>query len=124
MCLSRGTTTSFQHLFAAPTGYLSLPRNKLVGVPENVNLRGLFYMDISFNNIVGTIPQDWMSGRDSMIRLHHLYIDHNQFSGPVPQEITEIGNGRLEQLYISDNLFTGTFPGNYSSADFLQRLEM
>jgi Leucine-rich repeat (LRR) protein len=105
--------------------YLSLHRNYLTGsIPTNMNLRNLVYMDLSFNALTGTIPIDWMTGKDAVSRLHTLYLDHNKLSGPLSTLIPALGNGRLEQLFLNDNSFSGTFPGSYQYRDNLQQLEM
>lgn len=89
-----------------------------------MNLRELFYMDLSYNNITGGIPLDWIEGRDTVSSLRHLYLDHNMLTGTLTNSLANLGNGRLEQLILNDNQFYGTFPAGYQTADFLQQLEM
>ena len=89
-----------------------------------MNLRDLFYLDFSFNNITGGFPLDWVEGNNGLTHLHHLYLDHNSMSGTLPTTLPLLGNGRLEEMFINDNKFYGTFPGGYANADFLQQLEM
>jgi hypothetical protein len=106
-------------------GYLSLHMNHLEGtIPSNMNLRDLFYIDLSFNNLTGSIPIDWIEGRNILSGLHHLYLDHNMMSGSLPTTLPTIGNGRLEQMFLDDNRFTGVFPGGFVNVNFLQQLEM
>ena len=60
------------------TGYLSLHKNQLSGpLPENMNLRHLFYLDLSSNQFYGLIPRDWSVGPNRLTLMRHLYLDHN-----------------------------------------------
>lgn len=81
-----------------------------------MNLRQLRYMDLGHNNIGGSIPSDW--GMD-FIRLDVLHLDHNKFTGSVPETITATGNHRVEVLSLDNNAFTGTLPGNHEVTTLL-----
>merc|ERR1712070_573471 len=71
-------------------------------LPSSINkLKSLIYIDISRNNISGTIPdldlpslegmyasQNWLSGgfpTGNFPELWRLFIDHNRLSGSLPQ---------------------------------------
>ena len=69
---------------------------------EGSRLRQLYYMDLGRNSFSGTIPP-----MDEYVRLRHLYLDHNNFEGQLPQNIVNTGDGRLESLFVNDNRFTG-----------------
>ena len=102
-------------------GYLSLHQNQLTGaLPEFMNLRSLFYLDLSSNFFSGSIPHDWSSGRDRLNRLRHVYLDHNRFEGELLPTFSQIGNGRVETLMLSNNRFTGRFPGNWTKLEDLE----
>ena len=49
-------------------------------------------VDLSFNQLRGRIPEDWAIQGLAMIRLRHLYLDHNRFTGPLPSILPTIGN--------------------------------
>ena len=81
-------------------------------IPTDWNLRKLYYLDLGKNDLTGTVPLDWTTGRDNMDSLKILYLDHNRLTGELPSDfIAETGNGRLQSLIVNDNLFTGEFPG-------------
>lgn len=89
-------------------GQFNVRFNQMTGtIPSNLQLRQLFYMDLSFNQFSGTIPPDL--GTES-VRLRHLYLDHNRFEGTFPSQVL---NQQLKALTLNDNQFTGTFPGNH-----------
>ena len=76
-------------------------------IPENLKLRQLFYFDLERNQFSGTLPA--ILGSD-FVRLKHLHLDHNRFTGPVPDSIANAGNGRLLTLSLNDNQLTGALP--------------
>lgn len=107
------------------TGIISLSDNNIGGsFPENMNLRHLWYLDVAFNRMNGSIPEDWSLGNNTFSQLHHLYLHHNRFSSTLPFSFSELGNGRMEQLLISDNNFSGTVPGYYRIRNYMQQLEL
>lgn len=79
-------------------------------IPSNMRLRQLFLADLGNNRFSSTLPPDF--GTES-VRLRHLYLDKNNFSGTFPSEILNAGDGRLRTLVLNDNKFTGVFPGNH-----------
>jgi len=106
-------------------GYLSLHKNQLSGpLPENMNLRHLFYLDLSSNQFYGLIPRDWSAGPNRLTLIRHLYLDHNTFQGNLDPTFPQMGNSRIAQMFLSDNLFTGPFPGNWLNHDHLQQFEI
>mmetsp|Transcript_17183 Transcript_17183/g.41834 ORF Transcript_17183/g.41834 Transcript_17183/m.41834 type:complete len:153 (+) Transcript_17183:506-964(+) len=85
--------------------------NQMTGtIPENLKLRQMWYFDLGRNQFSGTLPIQL--GLD-YVRLRHLHLDHNRFTGPVPEEIVNAGNGRLLSLNLNDNQLTGALPGNH-----------
>ena len=81
-------------------------------------------MDLGRNNFTGPLPSDWWTGGDSLVRLRHLFLDHNQFTGVLPDEFPEIGGGRLNQLTMAFNDFEGVFPGSWDPINKLVALEI
>ncbi|CAJ1962917.1 unnamed protein product [Cylindrotheca closterium] len=93
--------------------YFNVHRNQMTGtIPSNMRLRQLFSFDLGNNAFSGTLPPDF--GTES-VRLRHLYLDYNGFSGTFPSEVLNAGDGRLITLFINNNEFTGTFPGDHKS---------
>lgn len=91
----------------------------------NWNLRNLFYLDLGHNDLTGTVPLDWTSGRDQLNRLRVLYLNNNRLSGELPVDfIAELGNGRCEMIILHDNQFTGQIPGQYTVLNHLDIIEV
>ena len=77
--------------------------NQMTGtIPGNLKLRHLYYMDLGRNKFTGTIPLDLET---EYVRLRHLNLDHNNFSGNA--NVINAGDGRLHSLLLNDNQFTG-----------------
>lgn len=70
--------------------------------------------------MTGSLPTDWWAGSDSLLRIRHLYLNDNHFSGEIPQEFTTMGFGRIDQVVLHNNQFEGTFPGGWDPVEFLQ----
>ena len=80
-------------------------------IPSGLNLDKMFYFDLSFNELSGTLPSDL--GEDFDV-LRHLYLDHNQFGGTIPESYATVGNSRIINLHLNDNLLTGSVPAGWS----------
>ncbi|KAL3941686.1 MAG: hypothetical protein SGBAC_003999 [Bacillariaceae sp.] len=93
--------------------YFNVHRNQMTGsIPSNMRLRSLYWMDLGDNQFSGEVPEEF--GPES-VRLRHLLLDHNKFSGTFPSSALNAGDGRLDELFINDNEFSGTFPGDHKS---------
>lgn len=65
----------------------------------------MFYLDLSFNNLSGNLPPG-----DGFASLKQLYLDHNHFTGTIPESYPMIASGRLYVLTLNDNMLTGGVP--------------
>lgn len=90
-------------------------------IPANLMLRHMYFLDLGRNRFRGQLPADL--GVD-YVRLRHLYLDNNQFTGTVPQSIINAGEGRLRSLSLNDNQFVGALPGSHQSTQFLNVFEV
>ncbi|OEU20277.1 L domain-like protein, partial [Fragilariopsis cylindrus CCMP1102] len=95
-----------------PLEYFNVYSNQLTGtIPDDLRLRNVIYFDIGRNSLTGKLPNDIGT---KFISLRHLYLDHNDFRGTIPDSYNTVGNGRLESFSIDHNRFTGTVPGERS----------
>lgn len=91
-------------------------------IPEGMALRKAFFFDLSFNKFSGTLPADM--GVD-FVRLRNLYLDHNEFVGPIPESYAAIGDNQLWNLYLNDNALTGSVPTGWAKGNiFLDTLSV
>ncbi|CAJ1962925.1 unnamed protein product [Cylindrotheca closterium] len=101
--------------------YFNIHRNQMTGViPSNMRLRQMFYMDLGFNRISGTLPQEF---GDQAVRLRHLFLDHNEFLGTLPESYVVAGQRRIKTLFVNDNNLSGVFPGNATLFQKMQELK-
>jgi len=66
-------------------------------------------MDLGHNKFSGTLPLEL---RTEYVLLRHLYLDHNDFLGTLPESDVVTGQGRINTLYVNDNKLSGPFPGH------------
>jgi hypothetical protein len=76
-----------------------------------LNLINATYIDLSFNNLSGSIPSDLGS---QSISLRQLYLDHNNFTSTIPETLSITGTGALVSLYLNDNMLTGGLPTSWA----------
>ncbi|CAJ1967474.1 unnamed protein product [Sphenostylis stenocarpa] len=111
------------------TGYLGRLLN---------NLQNLKQFDVSFNNILGEIPQglppnathinmacNYFSQNiphslSTMTKLRHLNLSHNFLYGSIGNVFTGLDN--LKEMDLSNNNFTGDLPSSFGSLTTLDRL--
>jgi hypothetical protein len=104
---------------------LSLYQNFLSGpIPDGLNLRHLYYLDLSHNRFNGTLPTEWADEAYGLTNIRLLYLEHNELQGDIPSNWPAIGNGRVETLHMAHNQLTGRIPGGYYPRTFLQSLEL
>eukprot|EP00656_Telonema_subtile_P003039 TRINITY_DN1139_c0_g1_i3.p2 TRINITY_DN1139_c0_g1~~TRINITY_DN1139_c0_g1_i3.p2 ORF type:complete len:206 (-),score=46.57 TRINITY_DN1139_c0_g1_i3:239-856(-) len=59
---------------------------------------------------------------DSLVKLQHLLLSNNQFTGPIPDTLQHLAE--LKTLSLSGNQFTGAIPTWFSSFTELQQLDV
>ncbi|WVY91735.1 hypothetical protein V8G54_037249 [Vigna mungo] len=82
------------------------------------NLHFMTLIDMSSNNLSGTIPLQMYS----LIGLHSLNLSNNKLSGKIPNEIGNMKN--LESLDFSTNQLCGEIPESLSRLSFLGYLNL
>ncbi|KAK9275049.1 hypothetical protein L1049_022307 [Liquidambar formosana] len=86
---------------------LFLYKNRLSGeVPCVVEALDLAIIDLSKNNLTGTIP----NGFGKLVKLRNLHLFSNQLSGEIPW-VVEASN--LEEIILCENNLTGTIPDGF-----------
>jgi len=83
---------------------LRMGSNQLSGpLPSFAQSSQLLYIDLSYNKIAGTIPNELLKGSS---KLEGVYLDfsHNDLSGTVPSSFSRFSD---LTLYLSDNRLTG-----------------
>lgn len=73
-------------------------------------LSNAVYVDLSFNKLNGPLPEEFGTNFTS---LRQLYLDHNEFSGSIPESYIMAGDGSLVTLFLNDNMLTGGIPANW-----------
>ncbi|GKU89739.1 hypothetical protein SLEP1_g3837 [Rubroshorea leprosula] len=101
---------SWAHLFEVVKGrYLEYTRRTL-GLESSI--------DLSSNNLIGFIPEEFIFLRD----LHILNLSWNHLSGQIPEKIGQMEN--LESLDFSQNGLSGIIPKSISSLTKLSHLNL
>ncbi|XP_030444416.2 receptor-like protein kinase BRI1-like 3 [Syzygium oleosum] len=78
----------------------------------------MIYLDLSYNFLSGTIPQNY----GSMSYLQVLNLGHNNLTGTIPDSFG--GLNSLGVLDLSHNHLTGPVPGSLGSLNFLNDLDV
>ncbi|CAL9056090.1 unnamed protein product [Musa banksii] len=125
--------------------YLYLHENRLTGKipPELGNLKYLRHLDVGNNHLTGTL-RDLIRNRAGFPSLRNLYLNNNQMSGGLPDQLANLTNleilylsynkmigpvtpklveiPRLTNLYLDHNAFTGRIPDGFYKHSFLKEL--
>lgn len=75
-------------------------------------------LDLSFNNLSGTIPPEL----GNLTHLQELLLDSNQLSGPIPPELANLLN--LQELRMDNNQLSGGIPPELGNLPNLQTLSL
>ncbi|GKU97041.1 hypothetical protein SLEP1_g10222 [Rubroshorea leprosula] len=100
---------------------LQLPDMQLSGeVPNSLQYCGsLQYLNLSTNNISGTIPADLCSWMPKLITLD---LSNNDLSGEIPPDLANCA--LLSELILSNNRLSGTIPYKLSSLVWLKNFSV
>ncbi|CAA2956649.1 LRR receptor-like serine threonine- kinase GSO1 [Olea europaea subsp. europaea] len=111
-------------------------------VPSFGDLKSIEYIDLSSNNLSGTIPQEVVMGcfslyflkfSDNKLQgqifpesinlqyLRYLYLDNNEFSGTIPKSLSTID---LSTLDISNNCLSGRIPTSVGNMTTLREISL
>ncbi|KAG6729636.1 hypothetical protein I3842_01G039200 [Carya illinoinensis] len=77
-------------------------------------LKGLTWLELSFNNLTGNIPFTF----DGLERLQRLYLYGNRIEGLIPEEICQLRN--LGELKLVNNRISGVIPNCISNLSLLK----
>jgi hypothetical protein len=118
-------------------------------IPPDLGMGVAIVFDISHNQFSGTVPGKKSGlGISTLVvsiltsspllvpeppenfateivpNVRHVHMDHNIFSGSIPDTFRELGHGRLRQLYLNDCQFSGKFPENWLFPKFLNNIDL
>lgn len=92
-----------------------MSKNRFEGtIPTNMSLSYATYVDLSFNNLIGTLPNDFGTNFASLRQLH---LTHNRFTGTIPHSYGMAGNGNLVILSLNNNMLTGGIPSTWMAGN-------
>ncbi|GAQ92334.1 Protein kinase superfamily protein containing Leucine-rich repeats [Klebsormidium nitens] len=103
-----GNLTSLQNLYIYKNSLSGPIPPQLGNLTSLGNLAGLQYLDLSSNNLSGSVP----SGLDSLTNLTSLDLSHNSLSGPIPPQLGSVTN--LKILWLNNNSLSGPIPPTLS----------
>ncbi|GLT99834.1 hypothetical protein SLE2022_172470 [Rubroshorea leprosula] len=101
---------SWAHLMEVVKGRYLVYKRKTLGLQSSI--------DLSSNNLVGSIPDELIFLKD----LHNLNFSWNHLSGKITEKIGQMEN--LESLDFSKNVLSGTIPKSMSSLTKLSHLNL
>lgn len=104
-------SNNYNNIFVNPVNlkYLDLSSNGLTYIlPEIFNLPALEHLNLSQNNIGGSIP----SQMANLNILEHIDFSSNDFTGTFPSYFSSLN--RLKYLDLSDNRLYGCIPSSYN----------
>ena len=102
---SIGLTGSLPCTFGSNLTFIELPNNNLTSVPSFWNSSNLQTLDLSFNNISGSLPEFWEFSNPFAT----ISLDHNFFSGTIP---SSFNMANAYDLDLSFNSLSGVIPIN------------
>lgn len=92
------------------------------GLQGNVTLvselRALKYLDLSYNNFHGSIPQAF----GNLSELEVLDLSFNKFGSSIPEELSRLKN--LRSLNLSNNFLTGIIPDELKGLEKLEEFQI
>jgi len=114
--LTGGIPSSFKNLINL--SYLTLNYCNISSIPIDVvtNLSGLFSLDLSYNQITGTVPKE-------LRFIYSVRLSNNQLVAPLPLELGTPGSV-INSLNLGFNLFSGPIQSEISSWSGLAQLDM
>ncbi|CBI17888.3 unnamed protein product, partial [Vitis vinifera] len=114
--VSIGNLSSSLQDFVAYSCQIKGPIPKEIG-----SLRNLNQLDLSENNMTGSIPST-IKGMKSLQSLSSLNLSHNSFWGPIPESFRELIT--LDYMDLSHNNISGSIPKSMVALSHLQYLNL
>ncbi|XP_030448295.2 receptor-like protein kinase 5 [Syzygium oleosum] len=92
--------------------------NVVGSIPQAMSAANLSVIDLSDNNLAGTIPEDFGKLQD----LSNLNLEFNRLSGRIPEGIGHLP--ALSDVRLSNNNLSGTIPPDFGKFSALKRFEV
>ena len=89
---------------------LELHNNYISSLPRSLGrLSSLTSLSVGFNLLSGEIPSEWFSDNSNFEKLEGMFLENNNFTGPIPIGIQHLKS--LRQLELDHNSLSGEIPG-------------
>lgn len=99
---------------------VNLAKNGFEGlVPPSLGSLSLLELNLSYNNLQGSIPREVFSGSTTLTR---CILSYNNLEGSIPLEVGKLA--QLVELHLSSNKFTGEIPDSLGRCQDLQTVKM
>lgn len=115
--LTTNTPCSWYGIRCAGVMEINLSNNNLVGtLPAALGKLRIFQLDLSHNQLSGPIPPELGDLQsDGGVGMSLLILSHNQLSGPIPPELGDLS--AFSVLDLSHNQLSGPIPATLSNLD-------
>ncbi|XP_051140097.1 receptor-like protein EIX2 [Andrographis paniculata] len=106
--------------FHNDTNVLKLSHNELSGPIASIcNLHTLRWLDLSYNQFSGEVPNCWENMTSNLIVLN---LGNNNFSGEIPQSLGFLRG--LQTLYLNGNSLSGELPWTLRNCTLVQLIDV
>jgi len=107
--------------------FFGLNSNKFTGrIPPSLGkLSKVKWLDLADNNLTGLLPnsRDNGAGLDQLINAEHFHLNQNSLEGPIPEYMFN-SSMKLKHILLDRNVFSGTIPSSIGVISTLEVLRL